>query len=163
MSAAQLEEYYAENFDTLVKRYANRSGSVQNAEDVVQEAFARALKYLPTFDGKKPLENWFSRILQNSFREFRIAERNYGMNMTNEDAEVPCPICLENKRLVHDVKEYIKKEMPKDEQEILILYYIRGYGFQDIVRITDEKYRRVNYVVYKFNDIIRQLGEEIVN
>lgn len=158
-----VEEHYRNNYEELVKRYVNRAGSYQNAEDIVQEAFARALKYLPTFDGKKPFENWFSRILQNSFREFRVAERNYGMNMTNEDADVPCPICLENKRLVHDVKEYIKKEMPKDEQEILILYYIRGYGFQDIVRITDEKYRRVNYVVYKFNDIIRQLGEEIVN
>lgn len=157
-----VEEYYAENFDTLVKRYTNRAGGIQNAEDVVQEAFARAIHYLPTFNGKKPFENWFSRILQNSLREFKVAERNYGMNMTNEDADVPCPICLENKRLVHDVKEYIKREMPKDEREILILYYIRGYSFQDIVRVTDEKYRRVNYVVYKFNDVIQKLGEEIV-
>ena len=161
-SMVALGDYYSNNFDELVKRYVNRAGSVQNAEDVVQEAFARALKYLPTFDGKKPLENWFSRILQNSLREFKVAERNYGMNMSNEDADIPDPICLENKRLVNDVKRYIEKNMPEDEREILILYYIRGYSFQDIVRITDEKYRRVNYVVYKFNDVIRKLGEEII-
>lgn len=158
-----IEEYYSNNFEELVKRYHNRAGGRENSEDIVQEAFARALQYFPTFDGRVPFENWFSRILQNSFRQFKTDEKNYGMNMSNEDADVPCPVCLENKRLVHDVKQYIMNSSPKNEREILQLYYIKGYSFQDIVRITDEKYRRVNYVVYKFNDTIRQLGEEIAN
>jgi RNA polymerase sigma factor (sigma-70 family) len=162
MSTAQLEDYYADNFNNLVKRITNQAGNVHNAEDVVQEAFVRAIQYLPSYDGKLPFENWFSRILQNALRQFKLEERNYGMNMSNEEVDIPCPICLENKRLVHDVKNYIRANIPKDEQEILILYYIRGYSFQDIVRITDEKYRRVNYVVYKFNDTIQKLGEEIV-
>lgn len=162
MSVAELETYYSDNFNNLVKRVSGQAGSLENGEDVVQEAFARALQYIHTFDGKLPFENWFSRILQNSLRQFKVDQRNYGMNMSDEEADIPCPICLENKRLVQDVKNYIRTNTPEDEREILTLYYIRGYSFQDIVRITDEKYRRVNYVVYKFNDTIRKLGEEIV-
>lgn len=151
-----VEEYYRDNYEELVKRYVNRAGSYQNAEDIVQEAFARCLQYLPNFDGKMPFENYFSRILQNSFREFKVAERNYGMNMSHEEADTPCPIDLENKRLVYDVKQYIRNNMPKDEREILELYYIKGYSLKDVQKITDEKYRRVNYVVYKFADVIKE-------
>lgn len=159
----QLEEFYLDNFEDLVRRVYSQAGGKENAEDVVQEAFARALHYLHTFDGKQPFENWFSRILQNSLRQFKVDERNYGMNMSDEEADVPCPICVENKQLIHDVRNYIRRDVDEDEREILELYYIKGYGFQDIVRITDEKYRRVNYVVYKFNDTIRRLGEEIAS
>ena len=35
----EIENFYSENFELLVKRYHNRAGSKTNAEDVVQEAF----------------------------------------------------------------------------------------------------------------------------
>lgn len=149
-----VEEYYRDKYEELVKRYTRRSGGVQNAEDIVQEAFARCLTYLPAYDGKSPFENWFSRILQNCFKEYMNVERNYGMNTTKEDVDVPCPISLENKRLVHDVKKYIEEKVAEDEREILNLYYIRGYSLKDVKKITDEKYRRVNYVVYKFKEVL---------
>jgi len=41
----QLERFYKTNYLTLIKRVSHRAGGPYNAEDVVQEAFVRALKY----------------------------------------------------------------------------------------------------------------------
>ena len=160
MTQSEIHQYYIDQYDELVKRYYTRSGG--NSEDIVQEAFTRALKYAHTYDGKQPLENWFSRILQNAFRDFMNEQRNYGMNMVSEGEDIPDPDTREGEHLRRDVARYIKDNMPENEQEILLLYYIHGYGFKDIVRITDEKYRRVNYVVYKFEEHLKKLGEEVV-
>lgn len=151
-----LEKYYADNYDTLVKRVSGKAGGLYNAEDVVQEAFSRALKYKGTFDKDRPIDNWFSRILQNALKDFMQEERNYGMNMVNEEADAPSPISPENGELCAHVKEHIKKFVPEDEKEILTLYYLRGYSLQDVARITDKKYRRVNYVVYKFDEELKK-------
>ena len=38
-----IEDYYAKNWNRLVKSYTSRCGNPHDAEDVVQEAFTRAL------------------------------------------------------------------------------------------------------------------------
>jgi len=57
-------------FDTLVRRYARpllqyvaaRTGSVQDAEDIVQETFMRSYQHIDSFDGSYPLKNWLYTI-----------------------------------------------------------------------------------------------------
>lgn len=151
-----LGEYYEKSYDTLVKRVSGKAGGPYNAEDVVQEAFSRALKYKGTFDKDRPMDNWFSRILQNSLKDFLQEQRNYGMNMVSEEVDAPSPISPENGELCSHVREHIKKFIPENEKEILTLYYLKGYSLQDVARITDEKYRRVNYVVYKFDEELKK-------
>jgi RNA polymerase sigma-70 factor, ECF subfamily len=63
----------AEAFDGVVRRHLARARVVamrlmQNAEDaddLVQDAFLRALERLGTFDLERPFEPWFTRVLVN--------------------------------------------------------------------------------------------------
>lgn len=63
-------------FDRLVRRYSRRALAVaweytesrDEAEDVVQEAYFRALRKLESYDSERPFPPWFFTILRNVAR-----------------------------------------------------------------------------------------------
>ena len=71
-----------EAFGTLVRRYLRPALAVawefaptrDDAEDLVQDAFHRALRALPSFDERRPFRPWFFTILRNTARN--AAERH---------------------------------------------------------------------------------------
>ena len=79
-------------YDALVRRHLARAttvarrllGNVQDAEDLVQEAFIRALERISTFDVNRAFAPWFFRLLINTglnarkARALRAAEPDRG-------------------------------------------------------------------------------------
>src|SRR5437762_1652960 len=75
-------------YDTLVRRHIRRAtiiarrllGNVEDAEDLVQEAFVRALNRISSFDNSRAFAPWFFRLLINAginarkARALRVAE-----------------------------------------------------------------------------------------
>lgn len=59
-----IEQHYRDNFDRLVSAYQGRVGH-HNAEDVVQEAYTRALLYSKSFSDERPIDHWINQILRN--------------------------------------------------------------------------------------------------
>jgi RNA polymerase sigma-70 factor (ECF subfamily) len=63
----------ADAFDLLVRRYLGRARVVarrlmqdpDDADDLVQDAFLRALDRIATFDANRAFEPWFTRLLVN--------------------------------------------------------------------------------------------------
>jgi RNA polymerase sigma-70 factor, ECF subfamily len=61
-------------FDALVRRYIDRAlivarritGNAHDAEDLVQDAFMRALDRIGSFDNSRPFGPWFFRVLTNT-------------------------------------------------------------------------------------------------
>lgn len=61
-------------FDALVRRYIDRAlvvarritGNTHDAEDLVQDAFMRALDRIGSFDNTRPFGPWFFRVLTNT-------------------------------------------------------------------------------------------------
>ena len=67
-----ITKHYIENYKRLVKRSMWRvpNKSLALAEECVQEAYARALKYYSTFNPKQDLfNNWFEGILRNAIND----------------------------------------------------------------------------------------------
>lgn len=69
---AAFEELYARYHDRLVRFCYRRLGDMHEAEEVTQEAFARALRALPDFDGDRRFYPWMTviagRLCIDSFR-----------------------------------------------------------------------------------------------
>ncbi|HXV63622.1 MAG TPA: RNA polymerase sigma factor [Vicinamibacteria bacterium] len=63
-------------FDTLVRRYLRPAMTLawqytrgmEDAEDVVQEAFHRVVRALPRYDDRRPFGAWFYAIVRNAAR-----------------------------------------------------------------------------------------------
>lgn len=151
-------EYYAKEFDNLVRRLSRGAGSVSNAEDVVQEAFSRALKYFHSFDPtKKSFQTWFSVILVNAYNAFRNEELRGGAVVELDEEMVgqeDLPHYEGN--LLDKVKELIEKKSPY-EAEVLDLYFIQGLKPREIVEVTDVKLRTAESYIYQFKIYLREV------
>lgn len=70
-------------FDALVRRYIDRAlvvakritGNTHDAEDLVQDAFMRALDRIASFDNSRPFGPWFFRVLTNAGLNARRARK----------------------------------------------------------------------------------------
>ena len=72
-----------------VYRFALRlaAGSASSAEEVAQEAWVRAVKRLPSFDGHSPLRTWLLGVTHNCWREHSRRERRLGLHLVDRDDE----------------------------------------------------------------------------
>jgi RNA polymerase sigma factor (sigma-70 family) len=67
-SLDELEALYRGRFDLFARVAASVTGDAERARDVVQEAFATAVRKRGSFRGAGPLEAWVWRIVLNSAR-----------------------------------------------------------------------------------------------
>lgn len=153
----QIEAYYIKNRSALIKKVAGRAGTPENAEDIVQNAFLKALQYWPSYDARvKGFDEWFGRILSNALRDFMTDERNYGMAMEFDEEEQPG---VEMPSISDNLREKIQKEIglaSVKNQEVLSLYYTQGYSMKEVVEITDLKYKDVDTTIQRFRKHIQE-------
>jgi RNA polymerase sigma-70 factor (ECF subfamily) len=146
-----IDEHYRKNFKNLVKRIRFKSGSTEDAEDIVQEAYTRALKYRGTFNPQNDFNLWFSRILSNALKDF-IREKYNTQNHRELDEE--------GGDAVYDTKgsEYLLKLLVEEidaviddkHREVLSLHQLLGFNLRDIVQIVDIKYKTADQLIQRF-------------
>ena len=153
-----VEQHYRKNFNTLVKRLTKRAGTSWSAEDVVQGAYERAIKYYrPLAD--EDFEKWFSIVISNSLRDFLAAERGYSPmfdeeNVTEEAPYEGCPHYPEE--IMREVFDLIltKSEV---QIEILSLHFKHELSATDISQITDYSYAKTHQIIQRFRNELRDL------
>lgn len=157
MTNTVLEEFYKERRDDLVRRLSYGAGTQWNAEDVLQEAFVRALTYWDTFDPEhKELGAWFSTILKNSLRDFKRDEWLFGMGEEfDEDQYDPQEMTLKEDELIRKIYELVEGKLDH-QQEVLLLYFEKHYSFSDIHKITGLKLTAIKSVVARFKAEVKE-------
>lgn len=154
----QVEAHFLKNFKTLVKRFTKRAGTMWAAEDVVQGAYERAIRYYRPFPDED-FERWFSIILSNSLRDFLAAERGYSPiedeeNVAEEAPYEGCPHYPEE--IMREVFDLIltKSEV---QIEILSLHFKHELSATDISQITDYSYAKTHQIIQRFRNELRDL------
>lgn len=154
----QIEEHHKKNFNTLVKRVTKRAGTHWAAEDVIQTAYERAIKYYrPLSDND--FERWFSIIISNSLRDFLAAERGYSPihdeeNVAEEAQYDNCPHYPEE--IMREVFELIltKSEV---QIEVLSLHFKHELSATDIADVTEHSYAKTHKIIQRFRNELRDL------
>lgn len=150
-----IEEHYKKNRRRLVQKYKRFSGTEEDAEDIVQEAYARALLYINALDSPAFFEQWFSRILKNSLNNYLNEKRGAPSEILDEEEleGIDCP-CY-NIVLMKEVRKEITNYLP-EESEVLHLYINHGHSPRSISRIVDMKYKKINNLIYRFKEDIKE-------
>lgn len=144
-----LEVYYKANFNKLVKRYKRPLGSEQAAEDVVQESFCRAIKYIDRWDSTQLFEPWFVIILRNAFRDKLNEDRGIVFEEIDE-FDFPSKIDTRDYQELREAIEHQISKEREDKQEILNLFFFVGYTGQEISEMTDFKPGAIRKTVHDF-------------
>ncbi|HEY8647609.1 MAG TPA: RNA polymerase sigma factor [Gaiellaceae bacterium] len=126
-SAAALEELYRARFGVFRDGLAGVVSSREIARDVVQEAFARALRDRKKFRGDGSLEAWVWRIALNQAFKARRELRD----RWDQDAE---PFALDAASRDDEVRAAVRA-LPPRRRLVVFLRYFADLPYDEIARI----------------------------
>lgn len=131
-----------------------RAGTIEAAEDVIQESYYRALKYAHSFNGED-FGKWFNTIMNNCLREHKNAEKGYSpIEADAEEESYECPSYV--RHVMKDVFDLIhtKSEV---QIEILMLYFKQEYTAKSISEITEHSYAQTHQIIQRFKNELKEL------
>jgi RNA polymerase sigma factor (sigma-70 family) len=155
MLVSAIEAHYLENRSKFVKRMYFRAGSIENAEDIVQEAYERALRYNKSYTGEN-YDRWFNTVLNNCLRDFKNDESGYSADVFDEE-EAEGRMCPSYPN--HVMREVFELIATKSlvQQEILTYFFKHEYSPVDISRITDYSYSNCHQIIRRFRQELKEL------
>lgn len=128
-----VETYYRENYAKLVKTARRRVGnySLPIAEEAVQEAFTRALKYYRSYKSTDSFHHWFNRILRNTINQIKTQEKDGGVTHDSEEDVATTGDIISVKEII----SVLQDTSPRDRQ-ILTGYFFDGFKTREIAELT---------------------------
>ena len=151
--AAKRKEFEAEalpHMDALYRTALRLAKNQSDAEDLVQEAFAKAYRFWDKFELGSNCRAWLFKIMTNIFiNEYRSKSRSplqaniddiddnylYGQLADSEMTENP-EQTLFSKLFDDDVKKAIEN-LPDDFRLVALLSFLEGFSYQEIAEIAD--------------------------
>ena len=124
--AEDIEELYRRRYRRFRETVATITGSYESARDVVQEAFARALRRRETFRGEGSLEAWVWQIAIRT-----ALEQRHDRRLVSLDAIDPMPV-------EHDgdlALTAVLRQLPPRRRLMVFLRYFADLSYADIARV----------------------------
>ncbi len=127
----ELEEVYRSRYVSFRNGMAAITGSYESARDVVQEAFARALRDRDQYRGDGPLDGWVWRIAVR----VALESRRNGHELTLEElvADAPAPPSPERDPVLADAL----RELPPRRRMIVFLRYFADLSYAEIAALCE--------------------------
>lgn len=128
-----------------------------SAEDVVQEAYYRAIRYYTTFEKHGgPLDKWFTSILFNCINDKLKENKNRqegvnGIKILREVSDIK--FILDNKENIEKEISLIKKP---DHRQILNAFYIKGYTSKEIRETIGYNLTKIRKVCSLFHKHLKE-------
>jgi RNA polymerase sigma-70 factor (ECF subfamily) len=128
-----LDETYVRSYGQL-RNVAARLVRHEDAEDMVQEAYVRALTYGARFRGEARPSTWVHRILVNACLDARRYRQRRGVHVALEDVKVRPP-CRHWHTLIdrHALRAALAS-LHSGEREVCVMYDVMGYTHPEIAR-----------------------------
>ena len=148
----------ANAYDALVRRHLARAtsiarrllGNVEDAEDLVQEAFMRALDHLGSFDSTRSFAPWFYKLLINTglnarkARALRAAEPEQG----EAPSRGASPLELTERQEIRERFAAALAALPPRQRLVVSMFEVDGLSTTEIAHslgITAETVRWHNH------------------
>jgi RNA polymerase sigma factor (sigma-70 family) len=150
-----IEDYYRKNYKHLVNRVLGRvpNNSRAIAEEVVQDAFVRALEYWRTFDQNREIGPWFNRILAYSVRETIRKENGTPLSFDDEELFLEPFVLGEDVDIPPNIVLLVQKsilEQPEDRREVLHMFFNLGMKTREIEECTNYNHSNIRQIIRRF-------------
>jgi RNA polymerase sigma factor (sigma-70 family) len=160
----QIEQFYKENYNLLVKRLTRRAGNPENAEDVLQDAFERALKYHKSFNPERQeIGAWFNTIMNNVLVRHQREQMQGGATIPYDEFahEESYECTAEIKSQVESILGHMYKK-EEDAKNVLHLYFINGFRMFEIREITSVPYSTIQMMIHRFKlEMAKEYSDEL--
>jgi RNA polymerase sigma-70 factor (ECF subfamily) len=117
----------------LCRRYVKR---LEDAEDVLLEAFFKVFTHLDQFRGSGSLEGWVRRIVVNESLMFLRRKHNFNLTVDIDEVSLPQEQDIESQLARQDILD-LMDELPTGYRTVFNLYVIEGYKHREIAAQLD--------------------------
>jgi RNA polymerase sigma-70 factor (ECF subfamily) len=128
--------FYDEHVDRVFRLAYRMTGDEQLAEDVTQDSFIRAFRYLPRFQGRCALSTWMHSITMSvAITRLRKRKRRREYESSHEDIAAAAG---EERATDMELKMKLKTavdELSASLRAVFILHDVEGYKHREIVDI----------------------------
>ena len=160
---AQLVDRHKDRAMTLALRL---TGSREEAEELLQDAFLRAFKNLGQFRGDARFATWFYRILynlcmtkisrRNSKSETLTIEDRSGLDNIFVDEEEPT---IHQKLEQEEFLEMVSREiddLPEKYKSAVLLFYVQELSYEDICTVQNLPLGTVKTNLFRGRNLLRE-------
>jgi RNA polymerase sigma-70 factor (ECF subfamily) len=157
-------------FDLLVRRHLPRARLLarrlmqdpDDADDLVQDAFLRALGRIDTFDVSRAFEPWFTRLLVNLSRDLH-RKQNVRRSEPHDPERVPGGVRadrgVERAELRNSLEQALQA-LPERQRLILTLFEIDGQSTQDIASMLKVSQVTIRWHLHQAKRTLRTVLKE---
>ena len=172
----------AEAFDMLVTRYTSDiysllfrlTQNVEEAQDLTQETFLRALKAVKNFRGEADLKTWLYRIAvnesRNRFRWWKRRNRDKTVSLDAEDATETSPYEKISGSSVNPESETLRRErqtalrdalsrLSVNFREAVVLRDIEGLSYEEVAAALETNVGTVKSRIARGREELRKMLE----
>lgn len=153
---ALLEDSFRKDYKKWYFAVRYKAKTHEVAEEVIQEACYRALKYAPTYNSEKPFDDWFFTILNNALMDKMREERHSGMSVQyKEEFETGYVPDGWSYDVMRKIRQDINK-LPSPRKDICKLYFCAGYTPREITQIVDSTNNAVRSIIKRYRKTIEE-------
>lgn len=140
-----------------------------DANDLVQETYLKAFRFIESFEQGTNVKAWLFRILKNSFiNDYRKKKREpSGVDYqeieefyNNEDAKIQVTTDLRTeifKNMVGDEVSSALKKLPVDFRLIILLCDLEGFSYEEIAKIIDIPIGTVRSRLHRARQLLKEM------
>jgi RNA polymerase sigma-70 factor, ECF subfamily len=129
----EFDQFYRAAYARLVGQLLAVTGSLAEAEDVVQEAFVRALARWATVHRYDAPELWVRRVALNlATSEFRRIRRQLAAMLRLRAQRTAAPLSGDTTAVIE-----ILREVPVNQRPILLLHHVLDLPVEEVARQLD--------------------------
>lgn len=140
---ALMKQHYRQTFNFAYRLTGDRA----EAEDLVQEAFLRAYRFIHRYDNQMPFQNWLYRILSNAFVDLKRKSRRWALVSLDQPANGTGTWDIADKQpnaeaammdgSVNDALQAALTCMNPEFRTAVLLSDIEGLSYEEIADIMD--------------------------
>ena len=135
------EDIYKTYFDAIYRFVIRRITDIETAQDIVSETFLKVYTHLHTFKPQKDasISSWIYMIARNEiFQHYRKHKKTTITPLDNipELADTDNMSDIYNSQQITEIVHHLLQELPKEDQEIILMKYFDELSNTDIATIT---------------------------
>lgn len=119
------------SLQSMRRRAITLTGNTEEAKDLLQETYLKALRYKHLFQEGTNLSAWLHTIMRNTFLTRKSAEKHYNRTVDTEAAEhLLVPRSTRNKAFSQFVKEELQYALEKVDVTLRVPFLLHCNGFK---------------------------------
>tara|TARA_B110000037_G_scaffold159083_1_gene179485 strand:+ start:649 stop:1236 length:588 start_codon:yes stop_codon:yes gene_type:complete len=148
-----VQQHQAKIYNFIYRYTRNR----EDAEDLVQDTFVKAFRFLHRYDSKYPFASWLFTIARRTvYNHYRSSKTTESIEFDIVD-QASTPDKMAEQADTKDSIWTLAKQLKADQQEVLVLKYSDDLSVKEIALIMNKSATNIKILLFRARNQLKKL------